>query len=204
MSTNQTIMLRNLAGVFFLSGFSALIYQIAWQRLLFTSFGVDLTSITIIISIFMTGLGIGAFFGGRIADIAQKKTLIIFCLIEALIGVYGFFSVQIIHLINDLSTNASDLTIMVIVFAVLLPPTIMMGATLPLLTAFFNKRIKNIGESIGTLYFTNTLGAACGALSTGFVFFAMLGMKSTVLIACCLNLFISVVVFVMYGLKKND
>lgn len=196
-------MLRNVAGVFFISGFSALIYQIAWQRLLFTSFGVDLTSITIIISIFMAGLGIGAFFGGRIADLAPSKTLVIFCLFEALIFAHGLISVHVIGLINTLSVYMNDLGVMACIFIALLPPTFLMGATLPLLTAFFNQRIKNIGHSIGTLYFANTLGAACGALATGFFFFSVLGLKNTILIACGLNLFISVTIFLMYGMKKN-
>ena len=68
MNLAEQKMLSNLAGIFFVSGFSALIYQVCWQRLLFTGFGVDLTSITVIVSVFMAGLGIGAFFGGRIAD----------------------------------------------------------------------------------------------------------------------------------------
>lgn len=53
--------------VFFMSGFAALVYQIAWQRMLFTAFGVDLESITIVIAVFMAGLGIGAYFGGKIS-----------------------------------------------------------------------------------------------------------------------------------------
>jgi len=48
---------KTVKAVFFMSGFAALIYQIAWQRMLFTAFGVDLESITIIIAVFMAGLG---------------------------------------------------------------------------------------------------------------------------------------------------
>jgi len=69
MEMSQRATLANLSGIFFLSGFSALIYQICWQWLLFTGFGIDLTSITVIVSVFMMGLGCGAFFGGRIADV---------------------------------------------------------------------------------------------------------------------------------------
>ena len=67
MIKNNDDMLASLTG-FFISGFSALIYQVCWQRILFTGFGVDLTSITVIVSVFMAGLGVGAYFGGRIAD----------------------------------------------------------------------------------------------------------------------------------------
>ncbi|MDA5133810.1 hypothetical protein [Psychrobacter sp. ANT_H3] len=49
ISSKQQQLLANLAAIFFISGFSALVYQVSWQRLLFTGFGVDLTSITLII-----------------------------------------------------------------------------------------------------------------------------------------------------------
>ena len=92
MNQPQQKMLSNLAGIFFISGLSALIYQVCWQRLLFTGFGVDLTSITVIVSAFMAGLGVGAFFGGRIADKYPQNIILIFCLIELGIGCFGFFS----------------------------------------------------------------------------------------------------------------
>lgn len=204
MNIKQSDALKNLAAIFFISGFCALIYQLSWQRLLFTSFGVDLTSITIIISIFMAGLGVGAFFGGRIADAFPKKTLVLFCLIEALIGIYGLCSYQIIHIFNDFSSGFSELSIMSGLFGILIFPTFLMGATLPLLTAHFNRKIKNIGQSIGTLYFVNTLGAAFGALVTGFMLFSMFGLSVTILIAGGLNLAISALVFVMYGLSADE
>ena len=89
MKKNTQEMLSGLAAIFFISGFSALIYQVCWQRLLFTGFGVDLTSITVIVSVFMAGLGVGAYFGGRIADKFSTRLLIIFCLIELGIGCFG-------------------------------------------------------------------------------------------------------------------
>ena len=86
------IQLLSLNSIFFISGFSALIYQIAWQRILFTAFGVDLESITIIISVFMAGLGIGAYYGGRIADKYPKKIILLFAIAELSIGTFGFSS----------------------------------------------------------------------------------------------------------------
>lgn len=107
MNRTHQNMLSNLTGVFFISGFSALIYQVCWQRLLFTGFGVDLTSITVIISVFMAGLGIGAFFGGRIADKFPKKMIIIFCLIELGIGFFGLFSYRFIQILQDILIHAN-------------------------------------------------------------------------------------------------
>ena len=194
-------MLSNLAGIFFISGLSALIYQVCWQRLLFTGFGVDLTSITVIVSVFMAGLGIGAFFGGRIADKYPQNIILIFCLIELGIGCFGLLSHQLILNLQDMLIHANLVMTALGSFILLLFPTFLMGTTLPLLTSFFNQHIQNIGDSIGQLYFYNTLGAAFGALATGFILFNQFTLSHTINIAAMLNLAISFLVFIAYGRK---
>ena len=201
MNQPQQKMLSNLAGIFFISGLSALIYQVCWQRLLFTGFGVDLTSITVIVSVFMAGLGIGAFFGGRIADKFSKNIIILFCLIEFGIGCFGLLSHQLILNLQDMLIHANLVMTALGSFILLLFPTFLMGTTLPLLTSFFNQHIQNIGDAIGQLYFYNTLGAAFGALATGFILFNQLTLSHTIYIAAMLNLGISFLVFIAYGRK---
>ena len=201
MNQPQQKMLSNLAGIFFISGLSALIYQVCWQRLLFTGFGVDLTSITVIVSVFMAGLGIGAFFGGRIADKYPQNIILIFCLIELGIGCFGLLSHQLILNLQDMLIHANLVMTALGSFILLLFPTFLMGTTLPLLTSFFNQHIQNIGDSIGQLYFYNTLGAAFGALATGFILFNHFTLSHTIYIAAMLNLGISFLVFIAYGRK---
>ena len=201
MNQNQKNMLASLAAIFFISGLSALIYQVCWQRLLFTGFGVDLTSITVIVSVFMAGLGIGAFFGGRIADKFSKNIIILFCLIEFGIGCFGLLSHHLILNLQDMLIHANLVMTAWGSFILLLFPTFLMGTTLPLLTSFFNQHIQNIGDSIGQLYFYNTLGAAFGALATGFILFNHFTLSHTINIAAMLNLAISFLVFIVYGKK---
>lgn len=201
MNQNQKNMLASLAAIFFISGLSALIYQVCWQRLLFTGFGVDLTSITVIVSVFMAGLGIGAFFGGRIADKFSKNIIILFCLIEFGIGCFGLLSHHLILNLQDMLIHANLLMTALGSFILLIFPTFLMGTTLPLLTSFFNQYIQNIGDSIGQLYFYNTLGAAFGALATGFILFNHFTLSHTIYIAAMLNLGISFLVFIAYGRK---
>lgn len=201
MNQNQKNMLASLAAIFFISGLSALIYQVCWQRLLFTGFGVDLTSITVIVSVFMAGLGIGAFFGGRIADKFSKNIIILFCLIEFGIGCFGLLSHHLILNVQDMLIHANLVMTALGSFILLLFPTFLMGTTLPLLTSFFNQHIQNIGDSIGQLYFYNTLGAAFGALATGFILFNHFTISHTIYIAAMLNLGISFLVFIAYGRK---
>lgn len=202
MDTQKDKMLKVLALIFFLSGMAALIYQVSWQRLLFTGIGVDLTSITVIISVFMVGLGIGAYFGGRIADRFAERILWVFCLFELLIGVFGLFSYSLILWMEQLLTHANLWQMALTNFLVLLLPTFLMGTTLPLLTFFFNKHIGNIGESIGTLYFYNTAGAATGSVACGFVLYNYLTLSQSIWVAVAVNLLIATLTFVMYGRKS--
>jgi len=67
-----------VATAFFLSGAAALIYQVVWQRLLFVVVGVDIESVTIVVSTFMMGLGVGAILGGWLADIFPRRILLVF------------------------------------------------------------------------------------------------------------------------------
>lgn len=199
MNPKQQNILSNLAAIFFISGFSALIYQVSWQRLLFTGFGVDLTSITLIISIFMMGLGVGAFFGGRIADRFSHNIILIFCMVELLIGVFGLASYHLILGLQSILVHTSLPVLAITTFFLLLLPTFLMGLTLPLLTGFFNQFIDNIGQSIGTLYFYNTLGAAMGALATGFILFNYLTLSQTIQVAAVGNIMIAGLIFMLYG-----
>lgn len=187
-----------LRAVFFLSGFAALIYQIAWQRLLFTAFGVDLESITIIIAVFMAGLGAGAYAGGRIADRSPQKIVFIFALVELGIGLFGLASPFLIGFIKHLFLYSNTLTIAIANFFLLLLPTFLMGSTLPLLTKHFNHYLDNIGNNIGWLYFTNTLGAATACLMTGFVLLSHFSLDQVIYIAAAINLIIASTVFLRY------
>ncbi len=94
----QTLRLSAVQVIFFLSGFAALLYQISWQRMLFTSFGVDMEAITMIVAVFMLGLGVGGYCGGRIADRFPRHLLLIFTFIELGIGAFGLISADAIGL----------------------------------------------------------------------------------------------------------
>lgn len=203
MDSKTQKILAELTVIFFISGFSALIYQVSWQRLLFTNIGVDLSSITVIISVFMVGLGIGAYFGGRLADKFSQRVILLFCIAEAAIGLFGFASYHLILGIGNLLITANLWQVAFMNFLLLLLPTFMMGATLPLLTFYFNQRIQNIGESIGSLYFYNTLGAALGSLATGFVLYNYLTLSQTIYLAASLNTVIATLMWFRYH-KKDE
>jgi predicted membrane-bound spermidine synthase len=184
--------------LFFLSGVSALIYQIMWQRMLFTIFGVDLTSITIIISVFMFGLGIGGLLGGYIADIMTKRLLILYVCIELGIALFGFVSTGLINGLGNVLFSANEWVTAVACFLMLAFPTILMGATFPILVTHVNLHYQNIGKSVGNLYFANTMGAAVGAYFSGFILLSLMGLSGSVNRAAILNLVIAGVAYIAF------
>ena len=196
--------LKTIKAVFFLSGIAALIYQIAWQRMLFTAFGVDLESVTIIISVFMAGLGVGAYYGGRIADRFPNHIIQFFALTEVGIGTFGIASPFLIEFVKEVFLHSNVLTVALANFVLLLFPTFLMGSTLPLLTQHLNKYIDNIGNNIGWLYFTNTLGAATACILTGLVLFNYLTLTQVIYLAAVINYIVAIVVFIKYGSKGNQ
>ncbi|MBN6065454.1 fused MFS/spermidine synthase [Aggregatibacter actinomycetemcomitans] len=195
---------KTIKTVFFMSGFAALIYQIAWQRMLFTAFGVDLESITVIIAVFMAGLGIGAYFGGRIADKFPKQIILLFALTEIGIGSFGFLSPTLISLTQTLFLHSALLTVAFSNFILLLFPTFLMGSTLPLLTQYLNQHFDNIGNNIGWLYFTNTLGAAFACIATGFILFNYFTITQVIYLAAIINYLVAAIIFLKYGKRGSN
>jgi len=187
--------------LFFVSGFSSLIYQVSWQRALFSVLGSNIESTTIIVSVFMSGLGIGALSGGLFTKKYSNKTLIIFSVLEVLTGIYGFFSLEIISFIADPGIHSHVITALWSM-AVLIIPTLFMGATLPVLTSHINRHFCNAGTSVAALYFFNTTGAALSCIFTVIISFELLGLSGTVSLAASLNLLVGISAFTVYRRRK--
>lgn len=134
---------RLLSAVFLFSGLSALIYQVVWQRLLATYYGVGPVSIALIVSIFIAGLGFGALVGGYLAERLEHK-IVFYGLIELCIGIFGLISPYFLRL-RGKYTAGSPLTLALLYVAIfLLIPTLLMGITLPLLTKIFSWLCANL------------------------------------------------------------
>jgi predicted membrane-bound spermidine synthase len=187
---------------FSVSGAAALIYQVCWQRLLFEAFGVDIESVTIIVSTFMLGLGVGALAGGELADRYPGRALAMFALTELAIAVFGVLSPWLIRAVGAATMRGPLAEIAAVNFLLLLIPTALMGATLPILVTHVVRRLHNIGVSIGLLYFANTLGAALGAAATGMLALYYLGLTATICLAAALNVCVSAAIW--FGIRRGD
>ncbi len=186
-SLNSSLPSRLLLGLFFASGFAALIYQVVWQRILFQSFGVNIESVTIIVSIFMFGLGFGSLVGGYLSKKYLRHQIYIFVVCELAIGLFGLFSINLIQFVASKTLLGSTLQIALTTYALLFIPTTLMGATLPVLVSYLHRFSKNVGETVSFLYFVNTLGSALASFLTVHLLFYYFGLQTSVVIAALFN-----------------
>ena len=173
--------------VFFLSGAAALVYQLIWQRVLFALYGLDTTSVTIVVTAFMLGLGVGSLVGGALSRAYPGAALPLFAAFELGIGAFGFFSLSIFEGVASFTTEVGHLGTGVAAFLLVLFPTTLMGATLPLLVGHATRKSRNVGRSVGNLYFVNTLGAALGSLMAARFLLGWVGLAFAVKLAAFLN-----------------
>ncbi len=183
---------------FFFSGFPALLYQIVWQRALFTLYGVNSESVTMVVTAFMLGLGLGSLIGGWISRYQRLPLLRIFGVVELLIASYGIFSLRIFHWAANFTAGSAPLKTGLVAFTLVVIPTVLMGSTLPILVSHTIRLSRNVGTSVGGLYAANTLGSAAGCFCAGMFLMGWLGQSKTVFLAATLNAIVGVTVLVWH------
>lgn len=186
--------------IYLASGACSLIYEVVWLRLLKLSLGNTVYASSVVVSVFMAGLALGAFLMGRRSD-RVRKPLRLYAVLELAITGAAVLSPWALHLADDAYTwlcrswqPGDGLRIagqVVIAGSVLLAPTLLMGATLPLLGRFVASIEKDAGVRIGRLYALNTLGAAVGCFLAGFVLMGWIGVLGTLRLAAVVNLLVA-------------
>src|SRR5438093_859045 len=191
---------------FFLSGAAGLIYEVVWTRMLTQIFGNTTYAIATVLSAFMAGLALGSYWFGRIAD-QGKNDFLLYGILEAGVGIYGFLVPWLFKLgqmvynplfrLNDSYPLVFNLLLFFLAFIFLVLPTMLMGATLPVLSRFFVRSFSHLGRRVGDLYATNTLGAVLGCGFAGYYLIPTLGMRTTIFVAAVLNLTIAALILVV-------
>jgi spermidine synthase len=185
---------RGLPAVFFVSGFAALIYQLVWQRTLFALLGINIESVTIVVTAFMLGLGCGGLLGGALSRAQPRRVIRRFAMAEIATAVFGAGSLRLFHVIGDMTLSLGDGTTALVTFLLLLAPTMAMGATLPLLVAYTVSLSGNVGWSVGIMYAVNTLGSSIGAFAATLFLMRTLGQQGAIWVAVVSNLAAAVTV----------
>lgn len=192
-----------LSALFLVSGMPALIYQVVWQRALFSIYGVNAESVAIVVSAFMLGLGVGSLAGGWLSSRFPRHGILIFGLAELGIALFGLSSLHIFSWAAAYTAGAKLPAVVVFSFALLLIPTMLMGATLPILVEHQVRRSGQVGASVSRLYFVNTLGSAIAGYLCATFLLRELGQSGSVAIAACLNTMVGGTAY-LYGRRGTD
>lgn len=196
MSSLSSRSLTVLLPLFFGSGFSALVYQVLWQRQLGLVFGVTAYATSAVLAAFMAGLALGSWAAGRLSS-RITHPLAAFGVCEVLVGLSALATplwldaarvvyVEVARLLPD-SFVAVTTARLLCSLLVLLVPTTLMGATLPLVVKSSLGKSAAMGGRLATLYGVNTFGALTGALVTGFWLIGRFGIGASYTIAALVN-----------------
>jgi spermidine synthase len=195
-------MIAALALLFVLSGAAGLFYEAVWSRYLSLFVGHDAYAQILTLVIFLGGMGIGALLVSR-RSARLKDPLFAYAIVEALIGVLGLAFHDAIYLpatnwayLHLFPALGGGVSVVLAKWALagllILPQSILLGATFPLMTAGALRRVPGSpGRTLSLLYFTNSLGAAAGVLIAGFLLFDMAGLPGTLAAAAVLNLVVA-------------
>ena len=195
--------------IFMLSGVSGLIYQVIWARQLALIFGNTTTSVTIVLAAFMAGLALGSALAGR-SLVQRRNPMQLYAVLEGGIGAYALLFPSLVRgmevLYSAILSNETPLGVLTLfrataAFMLMLVPTTMMGATLPLTTEYVHRiKVQRSDWNAGRLYGANTLGAALGSFVSGFILIELLGISMSTLIAAMFNF---VVMAIGYRLSRK-
>ena len=185
-----------LMAIFFLSGLCGIVYEVVWSRLLILVFGNTTYAISTVVAVFMFGLALGSYAGGRWL-LKIKNLLKGYALLEIGIGMYAALFLPILALVQQIHSALFpslyaqpaflNLVRILLSLGLLLIPTALMGATFPLLGQVLIRYPRLVGRETGILYALNTFGAAAGCFLGAFLFIPALGIPYTLFFGAVCN-----------------
>jgi spermidine synthase len=195
-SSSRKLSIDVLIAIFLASGATSLVYETLWARELHLVFGTSQLAVSVVLAAFMAGLAMGGFAAAHWAGRIQRPVLV-YAFLEAFIGFYALIFPSLLKLCTPVylafwnvfepDPTAFGAFQFVLLGGLLLPPTVCMGATLPLLTRFVTSREGEAGFQVGRLYGANTLGAVLGTGLAGFWLLPTLGLSGTTMGAAAVN-----------------
>ena len=200
---------------FFLSGASGLILELLWTRMLTLVFGSTALAVSTVLATYMGGLGLGSYLAGKVAD-RIKNAVRAYALAEAAIGLYALAVPWLIHFYPGLNHwlwagfgdhyTLLSLLRFVASAALLIVPTTLMGATLPLLARYFVSRPFELGRvslRLGTLYAVNIFGGVSGSFLAGFISLPLIGVRSTNFLAASFDLSLAAAILIAQRFSRR-
>lgn len=198
--------LKLISICFVLSGGTGLIYEVLWARMLGLVFGATTVAISAVLAAFMGGLALGSALAARFAA-RIRRPVRAYGIIEIAIGLYALAVPLFFRGIDRLYVQVWQhfqpglygfaFSRFLLATAVLLIPTALMGATLPVLVGSQHHSSESSANAIARIYTWNLVGATIGAILAGFFLLPQFGVRATVWIAAATNLTIGLVAVVL-------
>ncbi len=186
--------------LFFVTGAVGLAYEVLWIRMLVNVFGATVYAVSSVISAFFAGLALGSHLFGRHAD-RSKNPLRLYGILECAVGIAALLTLfaltrmtgvwSLIYSSVGTTSLLYPIVRFVLCFSILLVPSTLMGGTLPVLSKYFGRDMRNIGWSIGLLYSVNTFGALVGCFLVGFILIPAIGVRTTLYVGVASNVFVA-------------
>lgn len=201
--------------LFFCSGFCSLLYQVVWVRMAFAHFGVITPVLSVVLSVFMLGLGLGSWLGGKWARWSSSRLKIspayFYGAAEFVIATGAFVVPQLFRFgeayllrAGEASSTGYLLISAIFIVVAILPWCIMMGATFPLMMSFVKQTDPANQSSFSFLYVANVMGATAGTAMTALVLVELFGFSETSTIAAAINCLIAAVSFLLAWIYRFE
>jgi spermidine synthase len=196
-----------------LAGFAALIYEVAWTRVLVLMLGASVYAFSVMLLAFLTGIALGGAIGGWLADRILRRfgpfgVLVILAVVEAYVGLFAYVTMYLfpeipfwyVHLFDAFDVIdypwMVQLVSLTIAGLVMFPPAVLMGIAFPLSVRAVIGDSDDLGAPVGRIYAANTVGGMVGAAIAGFVLLPWLQVQGTVLLAIIVDLLAAAVLLV--------
>ncbi|GMR05413.1 MAG: hypothetical protein BMS9Abin24_232 [Thermodesulfobacteriota bacterium] len=197
---------------FALSGFASLTYEVLWTRVFSLVLGSSVYAFTIMLATFLVGIGIGSILFAPLID-KRKNPIAWFAALEAVIGLVALLSIfayrELPFIFFSLQAAFAERFWLFLFFqfllsaAIMIIPTLCMGAIFPLVGKVCTEDLKSVGKNIGDVYFFNTSGSIFGAFVGGFILIPFIGVQNGVIITAALNLVLCVLLLSVSGVGKK-
>ena len=201
-----------LLALFFVTGFASLVYEVLWVRMFTLVFGATVFAVSTVLTAFFAGLALGSVIFGRIVDRIGRH-LLLYGLVEVAIGAYALILPSLVsgleplypELARDLGDSFPLLSLarFAVCFLLILLPTTLMGATLPILSRHLVESRSGVVKGVGYLYAINTAGACLGCFVTGMFLIESIGVAATHTLAVALNFAVGALALVMHARRTR-
>jgi spermidine synthase len=192
--------------LFLLSGACGLVYEVVWSRVMTEVFGSTVLAVGTVLAAFMSGLALGSYLLGKQGD-RSPNPLRLYAALEVGVGLTALIAMALMDRVDTLYLALYDTlggegaplstARFLCAFALVAIPTLLMGATLPVLSRFVITRLSAVGSGISTLYAINTMGAVSGSVVTGFYLIRAVGIHRSVYLAVACNVGIGILAWLL-------